>query len=155
ICGLVELKFQGATPTSEGAHFSLFGYNPEVYKIRRGIITATGAGLKAKKGDVALRGNFATVDKKLNMIDRRAGRIKNPEPLIKTLERIKIDGVRFLLKSAMEHRLGIIMRGKNLSPDISDGDPHYGKLGKKARKIKPLNKSANAVFTAKVLNKFL
>jgi len=155
ICGLVELKFQGATPTSEGAHFSLFGYDPEVYKIRRGIITATGAGLKAKKGDVALRGNFATVDKELNMTDRRAGRIKNPEPLIKALEGIKIDGVRFLLKSAMEHRLGIIMRGKNLSPDISDGDPHYGKLGKKARKVKPLNKTANAVFTAKVLNKFL
>jgi len=155
VCGLVKLKFRGATPTSEGAHFSLFGYDPEIYKIRRGIITASGAGLKAKKGDVALRGNFATVDKKLNMIDRRAGRIKDPTSLIKALNGMLVDNVKFLLKSAMEHRIGIIMRGKNLSPNISDGDPFYGKLGKRARKIKPLDKSSEASFTAKTLNKFL
>ncbi len=155
VCGLAKLKFRGATPTSEEGHFSLFGYNPETYKIKRGIITATGTGMKAKKGDVAIRGNFATVDKDLNMIDRRAGRIKNPGLLIKALNGIKINNVRFLLKSATEHRLGIIMRGKNLSPNISDGDPFYGKLGKKARKIKPLDKSSEASFTAKTLNKFL
>ena len=155
ICGLAKLKFRGATPTSEEGHFSLFGYNPETYKIRRGIITATGTGMKAKKGDVALRGNFATVDEKLNMVDRRAGRIKDPTPLIKALNGIKINNVSFLLKSATEHRVGIIMRGKNLSPNISDGDPFYGKLGKRARKIKPLDKSSKATFTAKTLNKFL
>ena len=155
ICGLAKLKFRGATPTSEEGHFSLFGYNPETYKIKRGIITATGTGMKAKKGDVALRGNFATVDGKLNMVDRRAGRIKNPAPLIKALNGMKIDNVRFLLKSATEHRVGIIMRGKNLSPNISDGDPFYGKLGKRARKIIPLDKSSKAAFTAKTLNKFL
>ncbi len=155
VCGLAKLKFRGATPTSEEGHFSLFGYDPETYKIRRGIITATGTGLKAKKGDVALRGNFATVDEKLNMVDRRAGRIKDPASLIKALHGMKIDNVRFLLKSATEHRVGIIMRGKNLSPNISDGDPFYGKLGKRARKIKPLDKSSKAAFTAKTLNKFL
>lgn len=155
LCGQVLVKFRGATPTSEETHFSLFGYDPEFYKIRRGIITASSTGMKVKKGDVALRGNFATVDEKLNMIDRRAGRIKNPEPLIKTLNGIEISGVKFLLKSASEHRLGIIMRGQNLSPNISDGDPHYGKLGKRARKIKPLDKSKEAAFTAKVLNEFL
>ncbi|KPJ71631.1 hypothetical protein AMJ50_01345 [Parcubacteria bacterium DG_74_3] len=155
ICGLLKVKFQGATPTSEEAHFSLFGYNPERYKIKRGIITATGAGIKAQKGDVALRGNFATVDKNFNIIDRRAGRIKSPEPLIESLRGIKIKGVRFLLKSATEHRLGIIMRGRGLSPNISDGDPFYGKLGKRARKIKPFDKTQKAAFTARVLNEFL
>lgn len=155
ICGRLLVKFRGATPTSEEAHFSLFGYNPELYKIRRGIITATGAGIKAKKGDVGLRGNFATVDEKLNIIDRRAGRIKKPTDLIEALRGIRINGVRFLLESATGHRLGIIIRGKNLSPNISDGDPFYGKLGKRARKIKPLDKSKKAAFTAKVLNEFL
>ncbi|MBZ9571887.1 2,3-bisphosphoglycerate-independent phosphoglycerate mutase [Patescibacteria group bacterium] len=168
ICGLVKVKFRGATPTSEGAHFSLFGYDPAFYKIRRGIITATGTGMKVKEGDVALRGNFATVDEKLNMIDRRAGRIKNTTALIKILERIKIDDVKFLLRSATEHRLGIIMRRLqparhpsakggplNLSPNISDGDPFYGKLGKRARKIRPLDKTLEAAFTAKILNEFL
>jgi len=155
VCGLILLKFRGAIPTSEEAHFSLLGFDPEFYKIRRGIITATGASMKAEKDDMALRGNFATVDKRLNIIDRRAGRIKNPEPLIKALEGIKIDNVKFLVKSATEHRLGIIMRRKGLSPNISDGDPFYEKLGKRARKIKPLDKTFKASFTAKVLNKFL
>ncbi|MBZ9572976.1 2,3-bisphosphoglycerate-independent phosphoglycerate mutase [Patescibacteria group bacterium] len=155
ICGLMKLKFRGATPTSEEAHFSLFGYDPEFYKIRRGIITARGCGMRAKKGDVALRGNFATVDERLNTIDRRAGRISNTQPLIKALKGIKIDNVKLLLKSATEYRLGIILRGRNLSPNISDGDPFYGKLGKRARKIKPLDKTPKASFTAKILNEFL
>jgi len=155
ICGQLEVEFSGATPTSEEGHFSLFGYNPKIYKIRRGIITATGCGIKAKKGDIGLRGNFATVDKKLNIIDRRAGRIKNPEPFIKALKGIEINGIKFLIKSATEHRLGIIMRGKGLSYNISDNDPFYGKLGKKARKIRALKKTEKSVFTAKVLNKFL
>lgn len=155
ICGLKKLKFRGATPTSEEAHFSLFGYDPEFYKIRRGIITASGCGMRAKKGDVALRGNFATVDKRLNIIDRRAGRIKNTQSLVKALRGIEIDDVKFLLKSASEHRLGIILRGRNLSPNISDGDPFYGKLGKRARKIKALDKTPQALFTAKILNEFL
>lgn len=154
-CGYVLPKLHNSLPTSEETHFALFGYNPEFYKIRRGIITATATGMKARKGDVALRGNFATVDDDLNIIDRRAGRIKKPEALIKALNGIEIRGVKFLLKSATEHRLGIIMRGKNLSFNISDGDPHYGKLGTRARKIKPLDKSKAAAFTAEVLNEFL
>jgi len=155
ICGLAEVDFEGATPTSEGAHFSLFGYNPKTYKIRRGIITATGCGLKAKKGDVGLRGNLATVDSEFNMIDRRAGRIQKAKPFIRALQGIEIQGVKFLIKSATEHRLGIIMRGEGLAPDVSDGDPHYGKLGKKARKIMPLEDSKRAAFTANVLNEFV
>ena len=155
ICGEAVVKFRGATPTSEESHFSLFGYDPELYKIKRGIIDATGVGMKAKKGDIALRGNFATVDGKLNAIDRRAGRIKDAQALIDTLNRMEIDGIKFLLKSATEHRVGIILRGENLSSNISDGDPFYGKLGKRARKIKPLDNSPEAIFTANVLNKFL
>jgi 2,3-bisphosphoglycerate-independent phosphoglycerate mutase len=66
-----------------------------------------------------------------------------------------IDNVKFLLSYAGGHRVGIVLRGKNLSPNISDGDPHYGKLGKKAKKIMSLDKSKKARFTADVLNKFL
>lgn len=155
ICGQVLPKFRGATPTSEEAHFSLFGYDPRFYKIRRGIIDATGCGMKIKRGDVGLRGNLATVDERLNVIDRRAGRPQNPEAFIFALQGVEIRGVKFLVKSATEHRLGIIMRGKGLDPDVSDGDPFYGKLGKRARKIKPLEKSKETVFTAEVLNEFL
>ncbi len=155
-CFLVE-PFHPCTaiPTSEGGHFSLFGYDPKKYKIARGIFTAKGAGLDVKKGDVALRGNFGTVDENMNMIDRRAGRIKDTQPLIEKLDGMVIDGVEFLIRSAKEHRIGIVMRGKGLNSEISDGDPHYGKMEEKAKKIKPLVKNKEAEFTSNVLNKFL
>lgn len=155
ICGLIKPFYATAIPTSEDCHFSLFGYNPKIYRIQRGLFTALGAGMKMKADDVALRGNFGTVDENLNMIDRRAGRISKTQPLIKALNGIVIDNVTFLIKAAGGHRVGIILRGKNLSSKISDGDPHYSTLGKRARKIVPLGKSFNARFTAKVLNKFL
>ncbi len=155
ICGLIKPVFTGAIPTSEEGHLSLFGYDPRACQIRRGFFTATGAGLKVKRGDVALRGNFGTVDEKLNIIDRRARRISETKPLIESLKDIVIEGVRFLIKSAGEHRLGIVLRGKGLSSKISDGDPHYSSLRKKVKKIVPLDKSYEARRTARVLNKFL
>jgi len=155
ISGMVKPVFTTAVPTSEEGHFVLFGYNPEKYKIQRGIFTAEGAGIKLKKGDVALRGNFGTVDESMNVLDRRAGRIKKTEPLIKALKGITIGGVKFLIKKAGDYRVGIVLRGKGLSSNISDGDPHYGSLGKGLRKVKPLDKSSEARFTAEILNKFL
>lgn len=161
ICGLVEPFYTMAIPTSEESHFSLFGYNSKKYQIRRGIFTVTGAQMKLKKDDVALRGNFATVGKNLNIVDRRAGRITNTKQLIKALDGMKVDGVNFLIAPAGEHRIGIIMRGKNLSSQISDGDPHYSSLGRKAKKIVPQDYNSpttqykRAEFTARVLNKFL
>ncbi len=154
-CGLIEPAYSTAIPTSEETHFGLFGYDPRACKIKRGVLTALGTGIKLKKSDVALRANFAIVDKNLNMIDRRAGRISQTKALIKVLSNIEIDGIKFLIKSAGEYRLAIVMRGKNLSPDISDNDPYYSAFGKKARKVRPLKKIASAQFTAKVLNKFL
>ncbi len=156
ICGLIAPCYQGAFPTSKDAHLSLFGYNLKKYGMGRGVFEVLGIGMKLKKEDIALRGNFATVDKNLKIIDRRAGRIQNPEPLIKSLQGMEIEGVRFLLGKGVSHRLGIIMRpskGKSLSEKISDGDFHILKI--KAPKIKPLEKKEEAVFTARVLNKFL
>ena len=155
VCGLMEPFSTTAIPTSEESHFSLFGYNPKDLNIRRGIFTAKGAGMKLKKGDVALRGNFGTVDRKLNMIDRRAGRIKDTRALISSLDGMVINNVKFFLRSAGEHRVAIVMRGRNLSSKILDGDPHYYSLGKKVKKIVPLDKSSKSTFTARVLNEFL
>jgi len=45
------------------------------------------------------------------------------------------------------------MRGEGLSPKISDGDPHQ--LGAKVWKVRALDESRKAAFTARVLNKFL
>ena len=156
ICGQIKpFLYHTAIPTSEDTHFALFGYDVGIYRIRRGVLTVMGTGMKMRPGDVALRGNFGTVNAKLNMIDRRAGRISKTEPLVKELNGLVIDGVKFLIKKAAEYRVGIILRGENLSSKISDGDTHYGKLGKKIQKIVPLDKSFKANRTAKVLNKFI
>ncbi len=152
--GLLFPVFKGALPTSEEGHFSLFGYDPEEWGIARGLITASGAGIDLKKGDIALRGNFGTV-KNGEVIDRRAGRVKDPTKLIEGIDGMEINGVRFQVESAKEHRVGIAMKGEGLNPKISDGDPHYGKGEKGLRKIKSLDNSEEAEFTAKTLNEFL
>lgn len=138
-------------PSSEGTHVALFGYQD--YFLGRGPYEAAGIGMKMKKGDVAFRANFGTVDKNLKIIDRRAGRIEKTQPLVKSLQSIKIGKVKFLIKKSWGHRAVLILRGKNLSSKISDGDPH--KIGVKVKTVLPLDKSKSAKFTAKILNDFL
>ncbi len=153
ICGLVDtFKFsEEREPTSEGTHVALFGYKD--YFLGRGPYEAAGVGMDMKKGDVALRVNFATVDKGLKVIDRRAGRIEKTEPLVKSLSGIKIEGVEFLIKRSFGHRGVLILRRGNLSDKITKGDPK--KKGEKVKKILPLQKTKEAQFTGKVLNKYL
>lgn len=153
IVGLLKPVFVDNFPTSKDGHLSLFGYDIKKYNIGRGVFEALGASMKLKKGDVALRGNFATINEKLLIIDRRAGRIKNPKPLIKSLSSIKIKNVKFILKSTVDHRLALVLRGKNISDKISDGDFH--KTGIPAPSIKPKQKNYSSKFTAKILNEFL
>lgn len=155
VCGLMTPVHHTAIPTSEEGHMSLFGYSLEEYPVKRGFFTALGAGIKMKKGDVGLRGNFATIDDRTNVIDRRAGRIDKTDELIKAINGMVIDGIKILVKYADGHRVAIVLQGKNLSSNISDGDPHYGKLGEGIREIEPLDETKEARFTADVLNKFL
>jgi 2,3-bisphosphoglycerate-independent phosphoglycerate mutase len=155
VLGLIEPYIRKTIPTSEESHFSLFGYNPEAYHIKRGIFTAQGVGIKLEKGDIALRGNFATVDDNLKMIDRRAGRIEETQVLVKSLNGIVIDNVKFLLKNTGGYRVGVVLRGKNLSANISDADPFYANLKIKVEKVIALDKNPKSIFTAKVLNEFL
>lgn len=154
ICGLVlPWREKGKLPTSEDTHLALFGYHPKYSNPGRGILEVLGMNFKVLPGDVCLRGNFATVDENLKIIDRRAGRIEMTQPLIKAISGIKIEGVQFLIKKGVSHRIGIIMRGKNLSSKISNSDPKS--INKKPLLIKPLEKTKSAKFTAKILNQFL
>ncbi len=153
--GLIEPYIRKTIPTSEESHFSLFGYNPETYHIKRGIFTAQGLGINLEKGDVALRGHFATVGDNLQMIDRRAGRIDKTQVLVKSLNGMVIDNVKFLLKNIGGYRVGVVLRGKNLSANISDADPFYLNLKTKVEKVVALDKNPKSIFTAKVLNEFL
>jgi 2,3-bisphosphoglycerate-independent phosphoglycerate mutase len=148
ICGLVlPWHEKGKLPTSEDTHLAIFGYNPKKSSPGRGVLEVLGIGEKIKKGDVCFRGNFATVDENLTIIDRRAERIEDTEDLIKSLNKIKIKGVKVIVRKAFGHRIGIIFRGKNLSAKVSSNDPK--RVGVKVLKIKGQKRMV------KVVNEFL
>lgn len=128
--GLAELVGAGITPGSGPGHLSLFGYDPLHYVVGRGALSAVGIGVKLGAGDVAVRGNFATLGAGRIVDDRRAGRPsdeKNAEIVAKLRETIaEIDGTPVEIYTESEHRFVVVFRavgGVALGANISDVDP--------------------------------
>src|SRR5918996_621908 len=98
-CGLTTPVLPGITPGSGPGHLALFGYDPLKYQIGRGALEATGIGFPLKDGDVAIRGNYVTLDAAGSIVDRRAGRIPSEEsaPLARKLQAIRIPGVELFV----------------------------------------------------------
>jgi len=75
IMGQVISVGKGIAPESDIAVFNMLGYKFQHSDyVGRGVIEAIGIGVDFKDGDLALRGNFATLDNEGKIIDRRAGR---------------------------------------------------------------------------------
>ncbi len=141
---------RGITPGSGPAHLSLFGYDPILYEVGRGVLEATGIGMTISKGDVAARGNFCTVDADGLIIDRRAGRIPTEEalPIVEKLNEIEIEGVQIDVQPVREYRFAVVMRGAGLDPDIADTDPQQTGVAP----LQAVPHSANADRAARLFN---
>jgi len=152
-CGLSEPVAPGVTPGSAPGHLSLFGYDPLIYSIKRGVLEAVGIDFDLMRGDVAARGNFCTIDDKGLVTDRRAGRVSDGKcaELAKLLDGQVFDGVKVLVQPVREHRFVAVFRGDNLVPEVTDSDPLQ--TGAPPKKIEPLAPGADRL--AKVANQFL
>ena len=119
----------GITPGSGPGHLALFGYDPREPEadIGRGVLEALGADVEIRAGDVAARGNFASADEDGNVTDRRAGRISTEEcrSLVEKLRGAVPDdlGIEVRIQAGEGHRFVLLLRGRELSPELADTDP--------------------------------
>jgi len=118
----------GITPGSGPGHLGLFGYDPLEFQVGRGVIEALGLGVELRPGDVCARANFATLDEKGIVTDRRAGRIATEicEKLCaKLAAKIKkLGDTDVIIQAGKEHRFVVVFRGKGLEGPLTDADPN-------------------------------
>ncbi len=164
----------GIAPESDIAVFNMLGYKFQHSDyVGRGVIEAIGVGIDFKNGDLALRGNFATLNDDGVIIDRRAGRRIEKEDANLIAKEIE-EQIQFsqpdssvVVAPTIDHRITVRLRteGEQLSSKISNTDPAYVRVEgmgiakavtdfMKIEKCLPLDESANAKLTAKLVNEF-
>jgi len=150
ISGIMDTIAPGIRPGSDTAHLSLLGYDPYKYYTGRGPFEAAGVGIDVEAGDVAFRCNFATL-KDGNIVDRRAGRIRETSELARSICEDVDVGMNFIFKESTGHRAAMVIRGEGLSADVTSNDPK--------KEDKPMKEfhagSPEAEKTAKILNDFV
>jgi len=173
IMGQVISVGKGIAPESDIAVFNMLGYKFQHSDYAgRGVIEAIGIGIDFKDGDLALRGNFATLDDEGKIIDRRAGRRIEREDVEKISKEIEKE-IKFsnpdttvAVAPTVGHRVTVRLRdSKPLSSEISNTDPAYARVDgmgiakavsdfMKIEKCIPLEQSENAANTANLVNEF-
>lgn len=156
INGLMDPVEPGLACGSDTAHLSLLGYNPQTYYRGRGAFESMGAGLAMSPGDIAFKSNFATIDDATGIVtSRRADRqfeVEGPI-LCAALDRMKLPSFpnyEVRVRYATEHRCGVVVKGPNLSGNISGTDPL--KDLKLLQVVEPLDDSDDAKHTAVIIN---
>ena len=165
---------KGIAPQSDIAVFNMLGYK-FVHNdyVGRGVIEAIGIGIDFRDGDLALRGNFSTINDEGIITDRRAGRkIEKEDTLGVSLEIERL--IRFsnlkasvVVAPTIGHRVVVRIRcdGEHLSSEISNTDPSYGRVDGmgvakavgdylKIERCLPLNESPSAKLAASLVNEF-
>jgi len=158
ITGLMDPLAPGVRVGTDVGHLALFGYNPLRTYWGRGPIEARGVNIELKTQDVALRCNFATVDEEMNVIDRRAGRIREgTNALASALSGMVLEGdIEVIFRLATEHRAVLVLRGDHLSPEITNTDPGPASVGEPVRTCQPTEPGLRlAKRTANAINEFV
>ncbi len=153
VLGMSIPVLPGITPGSGPGHLGLFGYDPLKHIIGRGVLEALGIDFELGPNDVAIRGNFCTLDENGNIVDRRAGRIPTEvgAKLCEKLAQIQVPGVEIFVRPVKEYRLVVVLRGEGLGGDVEDTDPQ--KTG--VPPLDPVAKNEASQRTAEICKEFL
>ena len=164
---------KGIAPESDIAVFNMLGYKFQHSDYAgRGVIEAIGIGIDFQDGDLALRGNFATLDENDIIIDRRAGRHIEKEDALGVSKELE-DELKFsspmstvVVAPTIGHRVVVRIRNKSpLSANISNTDPAYARVDGmgvakavgdflKIERCLPLDDSNSADLAASLVNEF-
>jgi len=169
--GQVITVGKGIAPESDIAVFNMLGYKFKHDDYAgRGVVEAIGIGIDFKDGDLALRGNFATLNHDGVIIDRRAGRKiekQDTEAVSNEIEeKIKFsdENATAIITPTIGHRLVIRIRSDcTLSSNISNTDPAYGRVDGmgiaravtdflKIEKCLPLDEESHTKLASKLVN---
>ncbi len=156
-CGTADPVKTGIVASTVSGTLAILGYDPLKNTVARGVVEALGCGMKINVGDVAFRGNWATLDEKGLIVDRRAGRIREGiNELASSITGQKFDNFRIDVAAGTEHRIAVVLRGPGLQDCVSGSDPgDYFHSGINPRPIKPLNKNnSKCIQTSEILNLF-
>ena len=165
---------KGIAPESDIAVFNMLGYKFEHADYAgRGVIEAIGVGIDFKDGDLALRGNYSTLDENEVITDRRAGRHiekEDADGIAKELEekiQFSIPDTKIVVAPTIGHRVTVRIRApsKKLSSRITNTDPAYSNIGGmgvakavgdflKVEKCLPLEDVEDAKITSNLVNEF-
>ena len=118
----------GIEPGSGPAHLSLFGYDPIVHEIGRGVLEALGIDFALTARDIAARGNFATVDADGIIMDRRAGRLPTAECVritawLQEATGACLPGYEVTVLPVKDYRFVLVIRGDGLGGQLTETDP--------------------------------
>ena len=169
--GQVITVGKGIAPESDIAVFNMLGYKFKHDDYAgRGVVEAIGIGIDFKDGDLALRGNFATLNDDGVIIDRRAGRNiekQDTEAVSNEIEeKIKFsdENATAIITPTIGHRLVIRIRSNcTLSSNISNTDPAYVRVAGmgiakavtdflKIEKCLPLDEESHTKLASKLVN---
>ena len=174
VIGEVISVGKGIAPESDIAVFNMLGYkfNHAEYA-GRGVIEAIGIGIDFKDGDLALRGNFSTLNEEDVIIDRRAGRQIEKEDAdgiareIETKIKFSNPNTSVVVSPTIGHRVTVRIRtdSQKLSSKITNTDPAYSNIGGmgvakavgdflKIEKCLPADDTNDSKFTANLVNEF-